>query len=154
MSSDISPFRIIAARQSGADIALSAEENLPERLRQENSGRLADVVIVCTGATTAFEQALKSIERGGTILIFAPTGPNTRIPLSINDVFWRNDITLTTSYAASPADYQTALDLIQSGSVPVTSLITHHLPLKEIGLGFQLVASAQDSIKVIIEPQR
>ena len=119
-----------------------------------DSGRLADVVIVCTGATTAIAQALQTVERGGSILFFAPTGPNVTIPLSINEVFWRNDVTLTTSYAGSPADYQTALELIQAGTVPVRSMITHRLSLSETGLGFQLVAGAQNSVKVIIEPQR
>ncbi len=154
MATDISDYRLEAARQSGADIALSAAEELPGWLRQVNGGRLADVVIVCTGATTAIAQALRAVERGGAILFFAPTGPNVTIPLSINEFFWRNDVTLTTSYAGSPADYQTALELIQAGTVPVRSMITHRLSMLETGLGFQLVSSAQNSIKVIIEPQR
>jgi threonine dehydrogenase-like Zn-dependent dehydrogenase len=33
-------------------------------------------------------------------------------------------------------------------------MITHRLSLEEAGIGFQLVADAQNSIKVIIEPQR
>ncbi len=131
-----------------------AEEDLPSRLRQINQGRLADLVIVCTGAASANAQALKSVERGGTILFFAPTAPGITIPISINELFWRNDITLTTSYAGSPADCQTALELIRAGTIPVRQMITHRLGLAETGLGFQLVAEAGDSIKVIIEPRR
>jgi threonine dehydrogenase-like Zn-dependent dehydrogenase len=33
-------------------------------------------------------------------------------------------------------------------------MITHRLPMEQIGLGFRLLADAADSIKVIIEPQR
>jgi len=154
MATDISDYRLEAARNSGANIAIPAEIDLTSHLRQNNEGRLADIVIVCTGAASAINQALKSVERGGTILLFAPTGPDVSIPISINEIFWRNDVTLTTSYAGSPADYRTALEMIQSGTVPVRSLITHRLSLAEIGLGFQLVAKAKDSIKVIIEPQR
>jgi L-iditol 2-dehydrogenase len=153
VSSDISPYRLEAAARSGVNLALASSENIPERLLQANEGRLADLVIVCTGANSAVQQALQSVERGGTILFFAPTGPDVKIPFSINDTLWRNDVTLTTSYAASPSDYQTALDLIQSGTVEVDSLITHRLPMAEIGAGFELVASAQKSIKVIIQPQ-
>ena len=109
---------------------------------------------MCTGAESAIAQALKSVDRGGTILFFAPTEAGVTIPISINELFWRNDITLTTSYGGSPADYQTALDLIRAGTIPVRQMITHHLGLAETGLGFQLVADAQNSIKVIIEPQR
>ena len=153
VATDIVDFRLEAARSFGADAAIHAEEDVPARLRQENDGRLADLVVVCTGATPAITQALESVERGGTVLFFAPTGPGVTIPISINDLFFRNDITLTTSYAGSPADYEAALELIRARSVNVRDMITHRLPLAETGLGFQLVAKAQDSIKVIIEPQ-
>jgi len=154
IATDINSYRLEAARRFGADTAIHAGENLPVRLREANGGRLADLVIVCAGAASAFAQALESVERGGTILFFAPTNPDVTIPISINQLFWRNDITLTTSYAGSPADYQTALELIRAGTVPVRQMITHRLSLRETGLGFQLVAEAQNCIKVIIQPQR
>ena len=154
IATDINEYRLTAAQRFGADVTIPAEEDLPTRLRQVNQGRLADLVIVCTGATSAIAQALKSVERGGTILLFAPTDPGVTIPISINDLFWRNDMTMTTSYAGSPADYQTALEIIRAGTMPVRQMITHRLPLAETALGFQLVADAQDSIKVIIEPQK
>ncbi len=154
IATDITPYWLEAAKRLGVDATIQAEEDLPSRLRQVNHGRLADLVIVCTGATAAIVQALASVERGGTVLFFAPTNPGVTIPVSINELFWRNDITLTTSYADSPADYQAALELIQAGTIPIQQMITHRLSLAETGLGFQLVAEAKNSIKVIIEPQR
>jgi L-iditol 2-dehydrogenase len=154
IATDINDYRLEMARRSGADVTFHAEEDSPARLRQVNQGRLADLVIVCTGAATATAQALKSVERGGTILFFAPTDPGVTIPISINEFFFRNDITLTTSYAGSSADYQMALELIRAGTVPVRQMITHRLGLAEASSGFQLVTDAQNSIKVIIEPQR
>ena len=154
IATDINNYRLEAAQRFGADATIHAAEDLPARLRQVNQGHLADLVIVCTGATSATAQALKSVERGGTILLFAPTSPGVTIPISINEFFWRTDVTLTTSYASSPADYQTALELIRAGAIPVRQMITHRLGLTEAGLGFQLVAEAKNSIKVIIEPQR
>jgi len=154
VATDINDYRLKAAKQFGADAVIHANEDVPALLRQVNQDRLADLVIVCTGAESAINQALKSVERNGTILFFAPTAPGVSIPLSINEFFWRNDITLTTSYAASPADYHTALELIRAGSIQIQQMITHRLPLAETGQGFQLVAEAKDSIKVIIEPQK
>ncbi len=154
IATDINGYRLEAAQRLGADVTFQAEEDLPACLRQANQGRLADLVIVCTGAVTAIAQALKLVERGGTILFFAPTDSGVTIPISINELFFRNDITLTTSYAGSPADYQTALELIRAGTIPVRQMITHRLSLAEASSGFQLVADAQNSIKVIIEPQR
>jgi len=156
IATDVVEHRLEAARKLGADAALHAEDEVPTYLRKVNDGRLADLVIVCTGAEPAIAQALKSVERHGTVLFFAPTGPGVTITLSINDIFWRNDITLTTSYAGSPADHVTALELIRAGTLRVKEMVTHRLGLAETGLGFRMVEHPQEynSIKVIIEPQR
>ena len=45
-------------------------------------------------------------------------------------------------------------ELIRARRVPVHEMITHRLSLAQTGLGFQLVAEAGESIKVIIEPHR
>jgi len=153
IATDIVDYRLEAARKSGADIAVRAEEYTPACVRQAADGRLADLVIICSGTASAISQALESVERGGTVLFFAPTQPGVSISLSVNDLFWRNEITFTSSYGGSPADYAAALDLIQAGKIPVREMITHRLGLVETSLGFQLVARAQDSLKVIVEPQ-
>ncbi len=154
VATDTVDHRLQAARRFGADAAIHAKDDIAAGLRRVNQGRLADLVITCTGAVSAINQALQSVERGGTILIFAPTNPGVTIPFSINDVIWGNDITITTSYAGSPADYAAALELIQARRIPVREMITHRLPLADASLGFQIVAEARNSLKVIIEPQR
>jgi L-iditol 2-dehydrogenase len=154
LATDINEYRLEAAQRLGANATFHADEYSADRLRQNNAGRLADLVIVCTGVVSAINQALESVDLGGTILVFAPTDPGVIIPISINELFWRQDRTVTTSYAHSPADHQAALELIRAGTVPVREMITHRLGLAETGLGFQLVAEATNSIKVIIEPQR
>lgn len=151
---DIVPYRLQAARKLGADQALKPCEDIQKRFRQMNNGRLADLVLVCTGAKQALIQALQSVERGGTVLFFAPTDPQVEIPISINDLFFKNDITLTTSYGASPYDSWCTLEILRSPYVNVKDMITHRLPLEETGRGFQIAARAKDSIKVIIEPQK
>ncbi|UCH43690.1 MAG: zinc-dependent dehydrogenase [Dehalococcoidales bacterium] len=154
IATDVSDYRLSAAQKLGADTVVHAREDIPDAVRQVNQGYLADLVIVCTGAVSAIKQALESVERGGTVLLFAPTDQGVTIPISVNELFWRNDVTLTTSYAGSPDDYCSALELIRAGTIPVKQMITHCLGLAETGLGFQLVAEVRDSIKVIIEPQR
>jgi len=154
VATDVVDYRLEAARKFGADVAVQAKEYTPAYLREAADGRLADLVVISSGATSAISQALESVERGGTVLFFAPTEPGVSVPISVNDLFWRNEIMLTSSYGGSPADYAAALDLIQAGKIRVRDMITHRLGLAETGLGFQLVARAQDSLKVIIEPQR
>ena len=150
---DISEYRMEAARRFGADAVIPATEDVPDQVRQINDGRLADLVTVCTGALSAFNQALQSVDRGGTILCFATTTPDVELSVPINE-FWRNEIKLMPSYANSPHDAAVAIDLISAERVPVREMITHRLGLEETGRGFQLVAEANESIKVIIEPDR
>jgi L-iditol 2-dehydrogenase len=153
VATDVNEYRLQAAQRFGADVVIHAQEDAPAHLRQANEDRLADLVIVCTGAFSAFLQALQSVDRGGTVLFFAPTEPGVDLPVPVND-FWRNGITLMPSYGNSPLDAVVAIELIRARRVPVGEMITHRLSLAETGLGFQLVAEAGESIKVIIEPQR
>ncbi|MGQ3684792.1 MAG: zinc-dependent dehydrogenase [Candidatus Loosdrechtia sp.] len=150
---DITEYRLRMAKQSGADCVIYAKEDVPAYLGKMNNGRLADLVIVCTGAASAITQAFRSVERGGTILFFAPTEPDVIIPVNLWDL-WRNCNTLVMSYAGPPDDMATAVELIRTGRVTVSDLITHRLGLADAALGFRLVAEAKESVKVILEPHR
>jgi L-iditol 2-dehydrogenase len=154
IATDIHPFRLEAARRAGAEVAIDAERrDLAEAIRGANDGRLADVVIVCTAAPAAANQAMLAVDRGGTILFFALFPPGTTFAFPAHDL-GRNGITIAHSYAGPPADMKTALDAIAAGRVDVKSLITHRLPLARTGEGFRLVIDAGESLKVIVEPQR
>jgi L-iditol 2-dehydrogenase len=151
IATDISEYRLKAAAQFGADATIHGAEDVPARLKDLNEGRLADVVIVCTGAMPAIQQAVKSVDRGGTLLFFAPTAAGVDVPIPLFD-YWRDEISVITSYAGSGDDLKQSLDLIRDHKVRVAEMVTHRLPLAEAGLGFQLTVGGQDSIKVIIDP--
>lgn len=151
IATDINEYRLKAALQFGADAVFHAEEDFPSRILQFNENRLADLVIICTSAISAITQALRSVDRGGTVLFFAVPEPNIDVPLPINE-FWRNEITLMTSYGAAPADIVIAIELIRARRIRVSEMITHRLSLSETGLGFKLVSEARESIKVIVKP--
>jgi L-iditol 2-dehydrogenase len=125
IATDMSDYRLDAAKRFGADYVIHAEEDVPSRLLQTHDKRLADLVIVCTGALPAFRQALQSVDRGGTVLFFAPTEPGVDLPIPVNE-FWRNGITLMPSYGAGPLDISTAIELIRARRVPVHDMITHN----------------------------
>lgn len=151
IATDISPFRLRMAERSGASHALKAKDLTPGKLEKLNGGRLADRVIVSTGALPAIRQSFEMVGRGGTILLFAPTDPGKKVDMPFNEL-WFKGVSLVTTYAAVKRDLEEALDLIAKGKVNVKGLITHRLPLKETGKGFGLVLRAEKSLKVIIEP--
>ncbi len=153
LATDVNEYRLNAAKKFGAYGAINAEEDLPKKLLELNDGRLADKVIVCTGAPSASRQALQCVDRGGKILFFAVPEPGVDIPLPLVD-FWRNEIAVMTSYGAAPRDLEESLRLLTKQMINVRDMITHRLDLAQVRLGFKLVAEAKDSLKVIIEPQR
>jgi L-iditol 2-dehydrogenase len=151
IASDISEYRLKKAKEFGANAVVNAKEDVTAFLKKTNNGRLADFVVVCTGAVEASSQAIKCAEPGGTILFFAVPKPGIDIPVPIAEL-WRNEVKMMTSYGAAPNDLDIALKFLSNRRVEAEDMITHRLPLKETGKGFQLVASAGESIKVIINP--
>jgi L-iditol 2-dehydrogenase len=151
LATDIEEYRLKAAKKFGANVVINAKDDVPEQIKKHNDGKLTDLVILCTGAPSAVNQALKSVDSGGTILFFAPTEPGAEIPFPLFDL-WNKQIKMVSTYAGSPGDITSAIDLISSKKVNVVDMISHKLPLSEAAKGFQLVAKAKDSMKVILEP--
>jgi L-iditol 2-dehydrogenase len=154
LATDPVPFRRDMAKRFGADEAVHPEDDPVASFMAMTGGRKADLVFIGAAAEGAQSQALESAERGGVILFFALPDPEVRVSFSVTDFFGRNDRTLTTSYGASPYDSWIALELMRSPAIRVDVMITHSLPLSDTAQGFLLVERAQDSMKVIIEPQK
>ena len=150
---DINPQRLQMAEKFGADHTLDAKENLPQKLKALNGGRLADQVVVCTGATQAALTALECVDKGGTILFFAVPDPTVKVPVPINQ-FWRNEITIKTSYGAAPTDLEQSLAVLAKEKLNVKDMITHRLSLRQAAEGFRLAAQAETSLKIILEPNK
>jgi len=153
IATDINDYRLKMAKKLGADIVINAKENVPVKVKKYNGGRLADLVVLCTGVIPAVKQAINSVDRGGTLLFFAPTEPGVEIPFPLFDL-WNKGVKMVSTYAGSPRDIADAIEMIRFKKVTVTDMISHKLSLSEAAKGFKLVAQAQESIKVILYPQK
>jgi len=153
LAADTIPFRLQMAEEMGAHRTLTADDTLMAGLKAANEGRLADRVIICFDGFIPL--AVKCVEKGGVILFFAGAGQGATLPGTLNDLFWRTEITLTSTYAGAPADCKDALKLIRAGSVPVLKTVTHRLGLTQGPDGFRMVSTPlkHDCMKVLIRPQ-
>ncbi|MFA7255501.1 MAG: alcohol dehydrogenase catalytic domain-containing protein [Candidatus Omnitrophota bacterium] len=140
IATDMEECRRGKARACGADEVYSPKD-LP--------ALKAEKVILCTGALAAVKQAFQSLDRKGTLLLFAI--PETDIQLPTVDL-WRNEMTVTSSYGAAPDDLKKAIELIAKGKIPVKDMITHQLPLNQAQEGFRLVTDAGQTLKVVLLP--
>ncbi len=147
---DINNYRLTMAKEAGADFVVSANADVPAFVEKHN-GRLADKAIICTGAMAAAEAALRSVDRGGTLLFFAVGKPGETMAIDFNH-YWRNDISFKTCYGAAPLDNRQAMELLRTGAVAVDDMITHRYPLAEIGAAFKTAAEPTGTLKVIVVP--
>jgi L-iditol 2-dehydrogenase len=140
IATDINEYRLKKAKECGADEVYDANEELNVKV---------DRIIMCTGAMPAFEAAFRYIDKKGIILLFAI--PNRNISIPVED-FWRNELTIVSSYGAAPTDLEEALEIINDKKINVKDLITHKVKLEEIQKGFKIAGEGKDSLKVILVP--
>ena len=148
--SDINEYRMTMAKKAGAGLTIPFEKDIPQFIKK-NNGRLADKVVISTGAMAAAEAALKCVDKGGTVLFFAVSKPGDKIAIDFNH-YWRNDISFKTCYGAAPLDNIQALELLRTGAVSVDDMITHRFKIDDIGDAFKTAALPDYNLKVIIEP--
>ena len=149
----VNQYRLKLAEKFGAHNIIDGRLDVPRELEKMNDGRLADQVILCKGDASAALTALECVDKGGTILFFAVPDPTVRIPVPITE-FWRNEITLRTSYGAAPKDLEESLVFLAQKRLNVRDMITHRFGIQQAGEGFRLMAEAGKSLKVIIEPNK
>ncbi len=140
IATDIIEYRLNMAKEFGADEVFKANEDLDIT---------ADRIIMCTGGMPAFEKAFKYTDRKGIIMLFAIPNKNICIP---NEDFWRNELSLVSSYGAAPVDLEESLELIRDRKINVKGMITHRLKLVDILKGFKIAEEAKESLKVIVVP--
>ena len=149
IATDISTYRIETAIHFGANYGLDAGKINIDQIKKINAGRLADKVIVCSGSMSAVEDSFKYVDKKGEILFFAVPSNNISLP-SIE--LWRNEISLYFSYGAATDDIQATISLYKESKINFKDMITHQFPLSKITEGFKLVEQAQESIKVVVNP--
>lgn len=150
---DVNPTRLAeAAELVQPDAAIAAADLDPvQAVLEATDGRGADVVITAAASGTAQEQGLRMLARRGRLSLFgglpkdAPT-----ITVDANLVHYR-ELTIVGVNGSSPEQNRRALQLIASGAVPVTDLITHRLPLTRLLEAIELVGRGE-AIKITIEP--
>jgi L-iditol 2-dehydrogenase len=136
----------------GADRVVDpAAEDLKSVLGEESEGRGADVIIVAAPVHAAQETAIDLASIGGRINFFGGL-PKDRplINLDSNLVHYK-ELVVTGTTACSTADCWQAAEIVNSGLVDLSDLVSQRFPLKEAVHAF---AAAEDrkSLKIVLEP--
>jgi L-iditol 2-dehydrogenase len=152
-ASDTMPFRIQLSKQLGASAFDALSGSFEQSVRQQTSGRGADAVIVATNARGLVDQALKISRPGAKILLFAQTSITERIEISGADVCVGERMLLG-SYSADVDLQAESARLVFSGELPLESLISDRVPLRDIACGIETALHpGPRSLKVVVHPQ-
>ena len=148
---DVDATRLKLAEEAGADttILASGAEMIQQVLRL-TGGRGVDVVLEAVGRDETVSAAVDAVRKGGTVTLVGNITPQVTLPLQ--KVVSRQ-IRLQGS-CASCGEYPQAIELVSSGKIRVTPLITAVAPLSDGAKWFErLHAREPNLMKIVIDPR-
>ena len=149
---DLVDERLNFAEKLGVDETINAgRENVVEKVRQLTDGYGADIVVEAIGLPATWEQALKLVRKGGTVLEFGGCPPGTEIKVN-TELLHYGEVTVLGTFHATPLHFRKALNLIASGTINVKPLMTRKMRLEEIKEAFGILSTSKTEIKIAINP--
>ncbi len=149
---DFSDWRLNKALEMGATHTINPKtEDVEEKLRDNNNGRLADVVIVTVPNVSVYAQGHALVEKGGFLHLGAPTMPEPLWEINPQQHYF-SEMKMSSKYSADHTDTSQIMAWLSSGRIDGKAAITHRLPLDEIYNAFQIMLEADKSLKPILYP--
>ncbi|KIW01688.1 uncharacterized protein PV09_06869 [Verruconis gallopava] len=108
----------------------------------------ADVVIECTGAETCIQSGVLCTKSGGTF-VQVGLGPDTvNFPITLVLI---KSLTVKGAARYTTGCYPAAIDLIASGKIKASSLISHRFPFERALEAFETFERGENTMKVVIQ---
>lgn len=141
------------AASLGADTTLNpTTDDIPKAVSSMTDGLGADYAIVATGSLKATEQALRSVHKGGKVVLFGAPAKGAQLSVDLSRLFL-HEIKFESSYSTSESEMIMALDLIEKKRISPSKLITHRLPLEKALEAFSLAEKGTDAVKILVESE-
>lgn len=150
--SEPAAYRAEQAKRMGADRVVDpTSEDLMLVLSEESQGRGADAIIVAAPVHAAQESALNLAAIGGRINFFGGL-PKDRPKINFDsNIVHYKELVITGTTACSTADCRQAVQIVNSGLVDLSDIVSQRYPLADALTAF---AAAEDrkSLKIVLEP--
>lgn len=150
------PQQAAVARTLGADHVVDITQQDVRTVVKDLTGGLGmDVVIETVGGAQDFDDSLAIARRRGIVVLVG--GYHKSLTVDLSKIVWP-EVWVTGSncygYSGLHTDFQAAIDLIATGKVDVTKIVTHRLPLTEITKAFTIAADkSSGAVKVHLQNQ-
>lgn len=145
--------RLSMSRRLGADVVLDyrSQDVVAEVKRLTGGG--VDVAIEALGTQQTFESALRSLRPGGTLSSLGVYSGKLQLPYDAFAAGLGDHRIVTTLCPGGKERMRRLMQLVHSGRVDLTPLLTHHFKLAEIAHAYELFGQGRDGvIKVAIRP--
>ena len=139
------------AKALGADhIVNVGDTDVQEYVKDVTNGIGFDAVIETVGGAENFNIATTIVRKQGAVVLVA--GYYKPLEVNLSTIVW-SEASITGSncygYSGMETDFEAAIELIDSGKVDATKLVTHYYPLDEIREAFRVSADkTSGAIKV------
>jgi len=140
---DIHQEKLELAKELGADVTINGSEVDPVQAIEESVGGVHGAISVAV-TKKAFEQAYKSVRRGGSLVVVGL--PNAELPIPIFDTVL-NGVTVKGSIVGTRKDMQEALDFAARGKVRA---IIETQPLDQINEVLERLEKGQINGRVVL----
>ena len=145
-------YRLAKAKEFGAVTVNPEPEQVLKMVRECTEGRGADAVLEAVGHPSALDLAIHVVRPGGVVSI-AGYHTQTAYSFPIQKAYTKN-LTLKIGRCNARKYMEKLLPLVLKNVVPLTSIITHVLPLSEAVKGYEIFAERRDdAIKVLLKPR-
>ena len=144
---DINPKRLEEAKMAGADhVFISTQADLEEKIAALTNNRGADISIEAVGKSESVNIAINVLRKGGKVVLVGNLSPTISFPLQ--KVVTRELKVLGS--CAIRGEYQTVLDMLESGKLQVDDQISAVVPLSEGALWFEKLYKKEEDLKKVI----
>lgn len=145
---ETSQYRRDFAENCGADVSFDPSDRNSAQRAMAEFGSGPELVVVATGASAAFRDAMRTVGQAGRVLQFGAPGSTAPAEFDLAS-FYLKGIELTTSYAASEQDIASAMRALSERRLALSDLITHRFPLENTAGAFK-VALQQACMKAVV----
>ena len=151
---DGNDHRLGISRMMGADVTLNFKHcDVVDEVMKLTGGRGVDASIEALGTQGTFEAALRVLKPGGTLSSLGVYSSDLTIPLSAFAAGLGDHRIVTALCPGGKERMRRLLNVVASGRVDLSALVTHHFKLEDIQSAYELFAHQRDGVlKVAIKP--
>jgi len=144
--------RLAMSKKMGADVVLDYRECDPVAEVRKLTGDGADVAIEALGTQQTFESALRSLRPGGTLSSLGVYSGKLQIPYDAFAAGIGDHRIVTTLCPGGKERMRRLMEVVRTGRVDLTPLLTHRFSLDNITEGYRLFGQRSDGVlKVAIK---